>query len=260
MQTHQTSNLEQQNLEKAIKVINKAKNIAILTGAGISAESGIATFRDKLTGLWEQYNAEYLVSIQAFEREPALVWRWHQWWRSQIADKQPNPAHHALAQWQKIAQKNGQNWTLFSQNVDNLHEQAGATVAKLHGDLSKNRCHNCGKVYNQPIELDDDELKYCDNADCGGLIRPDIVWFGEMLPEDAWHIAQTATMTCEVFVSIGTSSVVYPVAGLIHLAKQQGATVIEINPNPTQTPEVDIVLQGKAGEVLPLLVKNLAIH
>lgn len=242
------------NLATAAKVIKQANNIAILTGAGMSAESGIATFRDKLTGLWENYQPEYLVSVQAFDHEPALVWQWHQWWRSQIADKQPNPAHIALAQWQQLAQNKGQRWTLFSQNVDSLHEQAGATVAKLHGDLSKNRCHACGKPYKQATDTNDTTLRHCD---CGGLIRPDIVWFGEMLPQPAWQTAEDATFNCDVFVSIGTSSVVYPAAGLIHLAKQQGATVIEINPNPTQTPDVDIVIQGKAGEVLPLIVKKI---
>ena len=241
-------------LYKAADVIKCAQNIAILTGAGVSAESGISTFRDKLTGLWQQYQAEYLVSIQAFEKEPALVWQWHQWWRGQIADKQPNPAHFALGEWQALAKQQGKTWTLFSQNVDNLHEQGGATVAKLHGDLAKNRCHDCGKPYDKAIAITDTELKHCE---CGGLIRPDIVWFGEMLPQEAWQTAETAALNCDVLVSIGTSSVVYPAAGLIDLAKQQGATVIEINPHPTQTPEVDIVLQGKAGKILPLLVKAL---
>lgn len=138
--------------------------------------------------------------------------------------------------------------------MDSLHEQAGATVAKLHGDLSKNRCHACSKPYKQATDTNDTTLRHCG---CGGLIRPDIVWFGEMLPQPAWQTAEDATFNCDVFVSIGTSSVVYPAAGLIHLAKQQGATVIEINPNPTQTPDVDIVIQGKAGEVLPLIVKKI---
>lgn len=236
---------------QAVEVLNQAQHIAILTGAGISAESGIPTFRDKLTGLWEQYQAEYLVSIQAFEEKPELVWQWHQWWRGQIADKLPNPAHFALGQWQQLAKAQGKTWTLFSQNVDNLHEKGGATVAKLHGDLSKNRCHDCGKPYQSTIDFEEIELKHCE---CGGLIRPDIVWFGEMLPQAAWQMAEDATFNCDVLVSIGTSSVVYPAAGLIHLAKQRGAKVIEINPNPTQTQEVDIVLQAKAGEVLPSLV------
>lgn len=247
-------NALKENIEKAAQIIKNAQNIAILTGAGVSAESGISTFRDKLTGLWQHYQAEYLVSIQAFEKEPALVWQWHQWWRGQIADKQPNPAHFALGKWQTLAKQQGKTWTLFSQNVDNLHEQGGATVAKLHGDLAKNRCHDCGKPYDKAIAVTDNELKHCE---CGGLIRPDIVWFGEMLPQDAWQTAETATLNCDVLVSIGTSSVVYPAAGLIDLAKQQGATVIEINPKPTQTPEVDIVLRGKAGEILPLWVNVL---
>lgn len=182
------------------------------------------------------------------------MWQWHQWWRGQIADKQPNPAHFALGEWQALAKQQGKTWTLFSQNVDNLHEQGGATVAKLHGDLAKNRCHDCGKPYAKAIDITDTELKHCE---CGGLIRPDIVWFGEMLPQDAWQTAETATLNCDVLVSIGTSSVVYPAAGLIDLAKQQGATIIEINPNPTQTTAVDIVLPDNAGKILPLLVKAL---
>ena len=247
-------NALKENIEKAAQIIKNAQNIAILTGAGVSAESGISTFRDKLTGLWQQYQAEYLVSIQAFANEPELVWQWHQWWRGQIADKQPNPAHFALGEWQTLAKQQGKTWTLFSQNVDNLHEQGGATVAKLHGDLAKNRCHDCGKPYDKAIAVTDTELKHCE---CGGLIRPDIVWFGEMLPQDAWQTAETATLNCDVLVSIGTSSVVYPAAGLIDLVKQQGATVIEINPNPTQTTAVDIVLPNNAGEILPMLVNAL---
>ena len=182
------------------------------------------------------------------------MWQWHQWWRGQIADKQPNPAHFALGKWQTLAKQQGKTWTLFSQNVDNLHEQGGATVAKLHGDLAKNRCHDCGKPYAKAIAVTDTALKHCE---CGGLIRPDIVWFGEMLPQEAWQTAEKATLNCDVLVSIGTSSVVYPAAGLIDLAKQQGATVIEINPNPTHTTAVDIVLPDNAGKILPLLVNAL---
>lgn len=241
----------------AVTTLRHAKRIAVLTGAGVSAESGIPTFRDRLTGLWARYQPEYLVSIAAFEREPDVVLRWHNWWREQIADKQPNAAHHALAQWQQQAQAAGKTLTLMSQNVDSLHEAAGADVVKLHGTLAHEQCQNCGMVF-EPSHIARMHLAppaTCPH--CGGRLRPAIVWFGEMLPPEAWQRAERACQRCDVLVSIGTSSVVYPAAGLIDIAKHHGATVIEINPTPTQTPAVDIVLAGKAGEVLPLLVNAL---
>lgn len=250
-------------IHETSQLLAKASRICILTGAGISAESGIPTFRDKQTGLWEHYRAEDLATPEAFTRDPQLVWSWYQWRRQLVQDKIPNPAHLALAHWQ---QAKSHELTIITQNVDDLHEQAGSTVSHLHGNLWRNRCHQCDRPYNVDLKPAvsktsdsansfDDALINCNH--CEGLIRPDIVWFGESLPAEPWQIAEEAALACDVFISIGTSSLVYPAAGLAQLAKQNGAIIIEINPNPTANTLVNITLAAKAGEVMPLLVESI---
>ena len=256
-------------LQQATQILAKSSQICILTGAGISVESGIPTFRDKQIGLWEQYRAEDLASAEAFERDPQLVWSWYQWRRELVHDKVPNAAHLALARWQRLGLH---NLALITQNVDDLHEQAGSSATHLHGHLWRNRCSQCDKSYKSKSETSAakanaknfDKTHYNFNEDlitcqhCAGYIRPDIVWFGESLPVDAWQSAEQAAAHCEVFISIGTSSLVYPAAGLAQLAKQNGAKIIEINPNSTTNSFVDITLAAKAGEVMPLLVAAIA--
>ncbi|WP_019671879.1 SIR2 family NAD-dependent protein deacylase [Psychrobacter lutiphocae] len=242
-------------LTQAADLLTQAKSICILTGAGISAESGIPTFRDKQTGLWENYRAEDLASIDAFERNPQMVWSWYQWRRNLVKDKQPNPAHHALFKLQQWAETEHKTLALITQNVDDLHEQAGSKVTHLHGHLWRNKCSGCDSPYTEPVDYSQDSLLHCPH--CEGLIRPDIVWFGEMLPQQEWRYAEHAVNDCDVFISIGTSSLVYPAAGLLQVAKQQGAAIIEVNLNPTQNPLVDVELAGKAGEILPKLVDAL---
>ena len=269
-------------LQQATEILSKSSQICILTGAGISAESGIPTFRDKQTGLWEQYRAEDLASPEAFERDPQLVWSWYQWRRQLVHDKAPNAAHLALARWQ---QAGSHQITLITQNVDDLHEQASLheknylneqlnlhqpldntkninyTVHHLHGHLWRNRCSQCDKPYTDLSAQSKSSIDFAANLihcdECDGLIRPDIVWFGESLPVDAWQIAEQAAAGCEVFMSIGTSSLVYPAAGLAQLAKRNGAKIIEINPNPTANLLVDITLAAKAGEIMPALIESI---
>lgn len=251
-------------VQRAAKILADKKCICILTGAGVSAESGIPTFRDKQTGLWENYAAEDLATPDAFARDPKLVWSWYQWRRQLVADKTPNPAHIALAQWQQHAANNHQQLTLITQNVDDLHEQAGSTVTHLHGNLWQNRCSQCDTTYENHSNrlanskndmVFDEDLITCQH--CGGYIRPDIVWFGEALPVQAWQTAEEAAANCEVFISIGTSSLVYPAAGLAQLAKKNGAIIIEINPNPTPNTIVDITLAEKAGIIMSLLIQKI---
>ena len=251
-------------VELAAKLLTSKQHICILTGAGISAESGIPTFRDKQTGLWENYGVEDLATPEAFTRDPKLVWSWYQWRRQLVADKKPNPAHVALAQWQYHTQSSNQSLTLITQNVDDLHEQAGSTVTHLHGNLWHNRCSQCetvcqsqsrGSYHSEDTINFDDTLMTCRH--CDGYIRPDIVWFGEALPVQPWQTAEDAAANCEVFISIGTSSLVYPAAGLAQLAKQNGAKIIEINPNPTPNTIVDITLAEKAGVIMPLLIQKI---
>ncbi|MGP5536652.1 Sir2 family NAD-dependent protein deacetylase [Psychrobacter glacincola] len=193
-----------------------------------------------------------------------MVWSWYQWRRQLVADKKPNPAHVALAQWQYHTQSSNQSLTLITQNVDDLHEQAGSTVIHLHGNLWHNRCSQCetacqsqsrGSYHSEDTINFDDTLMTCRH--CDGYIRPDIVWFGEALPVQAWQTAEDAAANCEVFISIGTSSLVYPAAGLAQLAKQNGAKIIEINPNPTPNTIVDITLAEKAGVIMPLLIQKI---
>lgn len=251
-------------VQDAAKLLASKRRICILTGAGISAESGIPTFRDKQTGLWENYRAEDLATPDAFARDPKLVWSWYQWRRKLVADKTPNPAHKALAQWQERTKSNQQQLTLITQNVDNLHEQAGSTVIHLHGNLWRNRCSQCQTPYPDPAKDSNNSTEVMDYAEtlftcsrCDGYIRPDIVWFGEALPVDAWQTAESAAAHCEVFISIGTSSLVYPAAGLAQLAKKNGAKLIEINPDPTPNTIVDITLAEKAGVVMPVLIAQM---
>lgn len=248
------------NLSKAVQVLKSAQRICILTGAGISAESGIPTFRDEQSGLWKSFRAEDLASIDAFNRDPKLVWSWYQWRRAEVKDKSPNPAHHALAKWQQHsvkADKPSQQLSLITQNVDDLHEQAGSSATHLHGELWKNHCSDCGMPYIAHIDTGSTELVECDA--CGGYVRPSIVWFGEMLPQRAWQVAQQSADNCDVFMSIGTSSIVYPAAGLAQVAKQNGATVIEINPHPTDSGLVDIQIPYPAGQALPALINQLGL-
>jgi NAD-dependent deacetylase len=204
-----------------------AKRIAVLTGAGVSAESGVPTFRDAQTGLWAKYTPEELATPRAFRRNPCLVWEWYAWRRTLVADAKPNPAHLALAQMEKLFPQ----FDLITQNVDGLHQRAGSTrVIELHGNISRTKCFDEGAIITNWEDTGDVPPK-CPN--CGGLLRPDVVWFEEPLPETEIARAATASTTCDVFFSIGTSTIVYPAAALPFEALRAGATVVEINPQPT---------------------------
>jgi NAD-dependent deacetylase len=221
----------------------------VLTGAGISADSGVPTFRGP-DGLWRTYRAEDLATPEAFERDPRLVWEWYNWRRELIATKSPNPAHVALAELER--RENERMW-LITQNVDGLHRAAGSRrLSEIHGNIWMVRCTGCGVVNEDrrvPIQI----LPTCDA--CGALLRPHIVWFGESLdPADLRRCTETL-QSCDLLLVIGTSGVVYPAAGFASVAKQAGATVVEINLDETpQSPLVDLVLRGQAKDLVPQLL------
>jgi NAD-dependent deacetylase len=234
-----------------IERLASARRVAVLTGAGISAESGIPTFRDALTGLWAKYDPRELATPEGFARNPKLVWDWYAERRQRIAGVQPNPGHLALA----ALEQRFERFTLVTQNIDSLHQRAGSReVVQLHGNIARVKCSVEETVVN-PIPEDASPPR----CHCGAFLRPDVVWFGEMLPADALARAEEAAEHCEVFLSIGTSAQVYPAAELPLRALSAGAAVVEINPERTAlTRHAQFSLQGPAGTILPQLVRGLS--
>ncbi len=235
-------------LEQAREWLSAATSVAVLTGAGISAESGIPTFRGA-GGLWKEFKPEDLATPGAFARDPRLVWEWYNWRRELIAKAAPNAAHRALVEIEKRKAR----FTLITQNVDGLHDLAGSgRILKLHGDIWRMRCLQCGANFpNRRVPLP----KIPPHCACGGLARPGVVWFGEPLPDGMMQEAEHAAASAQVFLAIGTSATVRPAANLIPHARQAGAHVIEINPEATShTNQAECVLQGPAGELLPQLL------
>ena len=239
-------------LSSLITSLQNSQRIVALTGAGISAESGLATFRDAQTGLWSKFKPEELATAEAFERNPKLIQDWYGWRREQALKAKPNPGHLALVEIEKRAPQ----FLLVTQNVDGLHARAGSRrLIELHGNLHRFRCfeNNCAS--------DNFDVENGRCRSCGGNLRPDIVWFGEMLPADGLESAVAAAEKCDVFFSIGTSSVVYPAADLWRRAKEGDAIVIEINKDPTPlTPLADHSFLGNASEILPALVEQIYVH
>ena len=240
-------------IEDAAAALKEARHVCVLTGAGISAESGIPTFRDALTGLWSKFSPEELATPAAFERDPELVWQWYEWRRELVRRAEPNAGHRALADLARRVPR----VTLVTQNVDGLHQRAGSPgVLEYHGNILRDRC----TLEQTVAERSEDAragLPRC--ASCGGLLRPDVVWFGEAIPRQPMLLAAAAAADCDAFLSIGTSSLVYPAAGLAEVALRRGVPVIEVNPNETDlTAQADIVLRGPAGQILPTLLRSLA--
>jgi len=236
-------------LSRARALVGAARRITVLTGAGISAESGIPTFRDALTGLWSRFRPEELATPEAFERDPKTVWEWYAWRRVAVAAAQPNAGHAALAALERWAA----GFTLITQNVDGLHARAGSrNLIELHGNIARNRCAGEGCV------LADDEAAPGSPPTCrrcGSCVRPDVVWFGEMLDPASLDRAFEAARDCDVFLSVGTSGLVEPAASLPFEALASGVSVIEVNPQPTPlSRRATLALAGPAGEMLPRLV------
>jgi NAD-dependent deacetylase len=229
-----------------------AGRVVALTGSGVSAESGVPTFREAQTGLWERFDPLELATPEAFARDPRLVWEWYEWRRRLVSRAEPNPGHAALA----ALERKLSDFVLITQNVDGLHGRAGSrNVTELHGNILRSKCSLEGTTVEDYEKAE--APPPCPR--CGAPLRPDVVWFGEALPAGAFERAADAARLCELFLSVGTSSLVYPAAGLPFEALENGATLVEINPEETPlTAHADHVLRGRAGEGLPRLVAALA--
>jgi NAD-dependent deacetylase len=246
-------NLQRRRIsDRLIEKLRTAEDVAVFTGAGVSAESGVPTFRGE-DGIWKKFKPEELANFDAFIRNPELVWEWYRHRKQIIATIQPNAGHYALA----ALERRYKNFAVITQNIDNLHRRAGSkTVYELHGNIERNYCISCRTQFSNEEILHREGVPRCDR--CGGLIRPDVVWFGELLPMDQWELAEKAARRSDVFFSIGTSAIVYPAASLPQIAKRSGAYLVEINQEPTPLTEiVDEFLAGKSGEILPELVSLL---
>ncbi len=235
--------------QEMLECLRSASRICALTGAGVSQESGLRTFRDVQSGLWTQYKPEDLATPEAFQRDPKLVWDWYAWRREAIKGVRPNSGHTALARISGLIAE----FTLITQNVDGLHGRAGSNrVIELHGNIQRVRCLDGDGVFDS-WEEGKEGVGCCPK--CGGYLRPDVVWFGERLSQAQLAAALKASRTCQVFLSIGTSAIVQPAATLAYAARNRGAKLIEINVESTPlTPKVDYFLKGKSGEILPALV------
>lgn len=230
-------------IHRVRELLAEARSISVLTGAGVSAESGIATFRDP-DGLWAKFSPRELASMEGFLANPDRVRDWYAHRKSIATSVEPNPGHYALATLERTAKG---SFTLITQNVDRLHQRAGSVnVLEVHGNLIENRCNDCG-------QLREDDVLTC--PECSGAMRPNVVWFGEELPQDIFAAAEQAAMSCDVMIVAGTSAEVYPAAGLPYTAKRYGSVIVEVNPNRTAfSAEAHYVLTGTSAHILPQLV------
>ena len=245
--THQAA------VDRLSRALEDARHVVVLTGSGVSAESQIPTFRDAMEGLWKDFDPQTLATPEAFAADPDRVTRWYDWRRLQCREAEPNPGHLALAEIQRRTESRGGTFTLLTQNVDGLHQRAGSTgVVELHGSIMAWRGVDSGT----PAELPDGPFEtFPPTLPTGEVIRPSVVWFGEMLPDDALRASFNALARCDLFMSVGTSSVVHPAAGFVHDARANGAFTAEVNPDDTPISElIDVTIRAKAGDALPGLL------
>lgn len=243
--------------QEVVDAVRGARRVLVLTGAGMSAESGVATFRDAQTGLWEEFDPTQLATEEAWREDPPFVWAWYAWRMQLVRQVDPNAGHRALAELAGLREV-----MIVTQNIDDLHERAGSAVtAHVHGSLDELRCADCGTAYTAEVPLPVEPVERTDPPTCPaceGDVRPGVVWFGEMLPEAAVEATEEAIGTLEpgdVALVVGTSGVVYPAAGYPAMARAEGATVIEINPTETEISDMcDHLVRGTVAQVLPALV------
>jgi NAD-dependent deacetylase len=243
----------EQLIERSARILADTRKLVISTGAGVSRESGIPTFRETQSGLWANFDPEELATVEGFLKDPPLVWKWYQERIKMISDVQPNPGHYAMAKMQHMFE----DFCLITQNIDNLHQKAGAKeVCELHGNILTYKCFDEQTIIEVLPETDEIPPR-CQR--CGAMIRPNVVWFGEALPEKEMSLAYTKAGECHVMIVAGTSGLVQPAASLPLIAKRYAkAKIIEINPTESAiTPVADIFLKGKSGEVLPKLLEAI---
>ncbi|GMU95489.1 NAD-dependent deacylase [Ignavibacterium album] len=227
-----------------------SEKIVFFTGAGISAESGIPTFRGK-DGIWNKLKPEELANFNAFMRNPQMVWEWYNHRKKIIHESNPNAGHIAIAEFEKYFD----DVTVVTQNIDNLHRRAGSKkIYELHGNIERNYCIDCKTFYNKELDFSEGVPR----CKCGGLIRPDVVWFGEFLPADQLEASEKAAINSDIFFVVGTSAVVYPAAGLVYTAKRSGSYIVEVNIEETEVSSIaDISFFGEAGKVLPEILEEV---
>ena len=240
--------------DELCRILQETRTVCVLTGAGISAESGVPTFRGA-EGLWKKFRPEELANFDAFIRNPQLVWEWYNYRRQLIETVTPNQGHIALAR----IEQGVDDFTLITQNVDNLHRRAGSKhVLELHGNIMQSYCIECGAKDDHPDFSGENKVPRCKT--CGGLVRPDVVWFGEMLPQHVFEEAERAAQRCSLFICVGTSAIVYPAASLPMAAKQAGAYTIEVNIERTEQSRIfDETILGKAGDILPSIADSIQL-
>ena len=237
--------------ERAHSILSDATHVEVFTGAGMSADSGIATYRDAQTGIWENVDPVAMASISAWRTEPKPMFAWYLW-RAQLAQRaEPNAGHRAIAA--------ARGMTVTTQNIDNLHERAGSQdVVHLHGSLFAFRCTDCDTPYDEDIALPNEPVESITPPECpvcGGLVRPGVVWFGEALPDDEWAEAERRMSTADALLIVGTSGVVYPAAGLPQIAHARGIPIVEVTPQPTDlSPLASVVVTATAAESLPRIL------
>jgi len=240
-----------EHMQRIADAFATASHIVVLTGAGVSKESGIPTFRDALDGMWSTYDPRELATPEAFERNPALVTEWYDSRRMAVLEREPNPGHYALGRIEQSVRERGGEFTVLTQNVDGFHQMAGSTnVVEVHGSITRWRCTKTGiHVTDLPHEP---FATYPPESGHGGLLRPDVVWFGEALPPEALAISADVLERVDLYLAIGTSGVVWPSAGFVLNAQRAGALCVEINPNPTDASnEFSVHLRGPSGKILP---------
>lgn len=246
-------------IQQAADLIKNAATIAVLTGAGVSKESGVPTFRDAMDGLWAKFDPQQLATPQAFKADPKLVWDWYEYRRGLVRGAKPNPGHFALAE----LEKRYPSLTIITQNVDDLHEQAGSkNIIHLHGNIAQSKCFDNCQGNPTLIDLDSYEWDHENTPPpcphCGAHVRPDVVWFNEMLPLDELDRAKVVSVSCDVMIVVGTSGLVTPAASMPEYARQAGAKIIEVNPDYSMITRIaDVKLEGASGEMLPKVIEAL---